>query len=71
MPFRETCWSGEATVNAMVEAFIGSYALGLPERLVIALEAGQSAGGDKRGQAVGCDAGSQDRSLPLSQPPRR
>jgi uncharacterized Ntn-hydrolase superfamily protein len=41
---------GEATVNAMVEAFVGSYALSLPERLIIALEAGQRAGGDKRGR---------------------
>ena len=41
---------GEATVAAMAEAFNGSEALSLPERLVIVLEAGQRAGGDKRGR---------------------
>jgi uncharacterized Ntn-hydrolase superfamily protein len=41
---------GEATVEAMAEAFVASAALSLPERLVIALEAGQRAGGDKRGR---------------------
>ena len=41
---------GEATVLAMAAAFEGSSALSLPERLVIVLEAGQKAGGDKRGR---------------------
>ena len=41
---------GEATTQAMAEAFERSAALSLPERLVIALEAGQAAGGDKRGR---------------------
>ena len=41
---------GEATVKAMAEAIEGSAALSLPERLVIVLEAGQKAGGDKRGR---------------------
>jgi uncharacterized Ntn-hydrolase superfamily protein len=41
---------GEATIEAMAEAFVSSAALSLPERLVIALEAGQRAGGDKRGR---------------------
>lgn len=41
---------GEATIAAMAEAFEKSAALDLPERLVIALEAGQKAGGDKRGR---------------------
>jgi uncharacterized Ntn-hydrolase superfamily protein len=41
---------GEATVRAMGAAFVGSAALDLPERLLIALEAGQAAGGDKRGR---------------------
>ena len=41
---------GESTVAAMVEAFATSAALTLPERLVIVLEAGQKAGGDKRGR---------------------
>lgn len=41
---------GEATISAMEAAFTGSEALGLPERLMIVLEAGQKAGGDKRGR---------------------
>jgi len=41
---------GEETVSAMTEAFQGSEALDLPERLIVVLEAGQAAGGDKRGR---------------------
>lgn len=41
---------GEATIQAMAEAFAASEALNLPERLIIVLEAGQKAGGDKRGR---------------------
>lgn len=41
---------GESTIAGMAEAFAGSEALTLPERLVIVLEAGQRAGGDKRGR---------------------
>jgi uncharacterized Ntn-hydrolase superfamily protein len=41
---------GERTIQAMAEAFTGTDALTLPERLVAVLEAGQSAGGDKRGR---------------------
>lgn len=41
---------GEATIAAMADAFVASAALSLPERLVITLEAGQRAGGDKRGR---------------------
>ncbi|MFO1349536.1 MAG: DUF1028 domain-containing protein [Gammaproteobacteria bacterium] len=41
---------GEDTVKAMAEAFHKSAALELPERLLITLEAGQAAGGDKRGK---------------------
>jgi uncharacterized Ntn-hydrolase superfamily protein len=41
---------GETTVASMAEAFSGTEALSLPERLVIVLEAGQRAGGDKRGR---------------------
>ncbi|MBW7885729.1 MAG: DUF1028 domain-containing protein [Caldilineaceae bacterium] len=41
---------GEATVEAMAEAFTKAEALDLPERLLVALEAGQAAGGDKRGK---------------------
>lgn len=41
---------GEPTVAAMAEAFRMSEPLSLPERLVIGLEAGQKAGGDKRGR---------------------
>jgi uncharacterized Ntn-hydrolase superfamily protein len=41
---------GESTIAAMAEAFNRTSGLTLAERLVIALEAGQSAGGDKRGR---------------------
>ena len=41
---------GEKTIQAMADAFVGSAALDLPERLVVVLEAGQAAGGDKRGR---------------------
>ena len=34
----------------MAEAFVVTYALSFPERLIVALEAGQRAGGDKRGR---------------------
>jgi len=42
--------TGESTIEAMAEAFVQTQALGLPERLVAVLEAGQKAGGDKRGR---------------------
>ena len=42
--------TGEETVKAMAEAFQRSEALDLPERLLVVLEAGQAAGGDKRGR---------------------
>ncbi len=41
---------GEETVRAMADAFRGTGSLDLPERLLVALEAGQAAGGDKRGR---------------------
>ena len=41
---------GERTIQAMADAFTGSAGLTLPERLMAVLEAGQSAGGDKRGR---------------------
>ncbi len=41
---------GGATIEAMVEAFRRSEAFELHERLMLALEAGQAAGGDKRGK---------------------
>jgi uncharacterized Ntn-hydrolase superfamily protein len=41
---------GAATLEGMAEAFLGSAALDLDERLLLALEAGQAAGGDKRGK---------------------
>ncbi len=41
---------GEQTVRAMAEAFRRTEGMDLPERLVAALEAGQAAGGDKRGK---------------------
>jgi uncharacterized Ntn-hydrolase superfamily protein len=41
---------GEPTVRAMADAFVAGAALDLPERLIAVLEAGQAAGGDKRGR---------------------
>lgn len=41
---------GEPTVAAMSEAFVRTDGLLLAERLIIVLEAGQAAGGDKRGR---------------------
>ena len=41
---------GKETVDAMAKAFIAGVGLGLDERLLAALEAGQAAGGDKRGK---------------------
>ena len=41
---------GGATIEAMAEAFRNSVALDLAERLLLALEAGEAAGGDKRGR---------------------
>lgn len=41
---------GAATIEKMAEAAQASAPLGLPERLMLVLEAGQAAGGDKRGK---------------------
>ena len=41
---------GEPTIRAMAEAFKAEKDLDLPERLLAVLEAGQAAGGDKRGR---------------------
>ena len=41
---------GEETICAMAKSFEKSGSLDLPERLMMALEAGQKAGGDKRGR---------------------
>jgi uncharacterized Ntn-hydrolase superfamily protein len=41
---------GEATITAMAAAFRGSEPLDLAERMLLAMEAGQAAGGDKRGR---------------------
>jgi uncharacterized Ntn-hydrolase superfamily protein len=41
---------GEATVQGLAEAFEQNAQLDLPERLLVALEAGQAAGGDMRGR---------------------
>jgi uncharacterized Ntn-hydrolase superfamily protein len=41
---------GARTIEAMAESFTATQALTLPERLIAVLEAGQSAGGDKRGR---------------------
>lgn len=41
---------GEETLEAMTESFRGSGDEPLSERLILALEAGQAAGGDKRGR---------------------
>lgn len=42
--------TGESVVASMADAFEAGERAGLPERLVLALEAGQAAGGDKRGK---------------------
>jgi uncharacterized Ntn-hydrolase superfamily protein len=42
--------TGAATLDAMLEAFVSSTDESLEERLMLALEAGQAAGGDKRGR---------------------
>jgi uncharacterized Ntn-hydrolase superfamily protein len=42
--------AGEEVVKAMARAFDSSADLSLPERLLLALEAGQEAGGDRRGR---------------------
>lgn len=42
--------AGEPTVTAMAEAFAHGAPLTLHERLLVVLEAGQAAGGDKRGR---------------------
>jgi uncharacterized Ntn-hydrolase superfamily protein len=41
---------GSSTVESMAAAFERAKDLDLPERLIVVLEAGQSAGGDKRGR---------------------
>ena len=41
---------GERTIRAMADAFVAGASLDLPERLIAVLEAGQAAGGDKRGR---------------------
>ncbi len=41
---------GEETVEAMAESFRGTHERPLAERLLLALQAGQEAGGDKRGR---------------------
>lgn len=41
---------GEPTIQAMAAAFESTESLSLPERLLVVLEAGQGAGGDKRGR---------------------
>jgi len=42
--------AGEGVITAMAQAFAGCEPEDLPARLMIALEAGQAAGGDKRGK---------------------
>ena len=41
---------GEAVLTVMVEAFLANETADLAERLMLALEAGEAAGGDKRGK---------------------
>ena len=42
--------TGQATVDAMVDAFEADPSVAFAERLMLALEAGQAAGGDRRGR---------------------
>ena len=58
---------GERTIQAMAEAFTASAGLTLPERLMAVLEAGQSAGGDKRGRQICGSTRVQDAGVSLSQ----
>jgi len=56
---------GEATVSSMAAAFRAAASLDLAERLLLAMEAGQAAGGDKRGRqsASLCVYGEEDYAL--------
>ena len=56
---------GEATVSAMAAAFHGAASSDLAERLLLAMEAGQAAGGDKRGRqsASLCVYGDEEYAL--------
>ncbi len=53
------------TIEAMAEAFRGSDALDLAERLLLALEAGDAAGGDKRGRQSAALMVHADEEYPL------
>ena len=57
---------GEPTIAAMAEAFENAAALELPERLLMVLEAGQAAGGDKRGRQSAALKVVHRRSIPIS-----
>jgi uncharacterized Ntn-hydrolase superfamily protein len=53
--------AGPEVVAATRDAFLGSAGLPLAERLLAAMDAGEAAGGDKRGrQAAGIQVGSRD-----------
>ncbi|WP_237215288.1 DUF1028 domain-containing protein [Falsiroseomonas oryziterrae] len=53
--------AGPEVVAATRDAFLGTAGLPLAERLLAAMEAGEAAGGDKRGrQAAGIQVGSRD-----------
>jgi len=56
---------GEETVAAIADAFTGSGAEDLAERLVRALEAGQAAGGDRRGRQSAALLVFADEDYPL------
>jgi uncharacterized Ntn-hydrolase superfamily protein len=56
---------GEATVTAMAAAFRGSEPLDLAERMLLAMESGQAAGGDKRGRQSASLKVYDDQDYPL------
>jgi hypothetical protein len=59
---------GEEVVVAMAEAFEASVSEPLPERLMRALEAGQAAGGDKRGKQSAAIYTVKDQPYPYIRP---
>jgi uncharacterized Ntn-hydrolase superfamily protein len=56
---------GAATVDAMTDSFLGPAGDDLAERLLTALEAGQAAGGDKRGRQRSALYVADTEALPL------
>lgn len=60
--------TGEDVVAAMADAYEASVGQPFPERLVLALEAGQAAGGDKRGRQSAALKVMETEDYPLIDP---